>query len=81
MCRRLLVQPSSDTAETRQTDPHFNPDISIGELERQIRQHLDLLRTRFEGVQLPFTSSNHMHLLPTRDDNAGDRNEYSGMYS
>jgi hypothetical protein len=88
MCRRLLVQPSSNAVETNQPpsdspfDAPFDPDITVGELERQIRHHVDLLRARFEGITLRSPESDQTDLLPTRDDiNTVDRNEFAGMYS
>lgn len=82
MCRRLLVQPSSNTAETNQLippfDPPFDPEIAAGELERQIRHHVDLLRARLEGMTLPSPESDPP---PTRDENTLVVNEFSGMYS
>ena len=82
MCRQLLIQPSSIAAETGQTvpyfDPSFDPDIAVGELERQIRHHVDLLRARLEDIRLPFESG---QTDPPTNDNELDRNEFSGMYS
>jgi hypothetical protein len=86
MCRRLLVQPSSNPAETTQSvspfDAPFDPDITVGELERQIRQHVELLRARLDGLPLPSPEPNRTELLLTsREDDSITRNEFSGMYS
>jgi hypothetical protein len=81
MCRRLLVQQTAETSQPAPLfDPTFDPDITVGELERQIRHHVDLLRARLEDIRLP-SESNQLDYLPTRDGNAPDRNEFSGMYS
>jgi hypothetical protein len=84
MCRQLLVRPSS-AAETSQPhavlQPNFDPDITVGELERQIRHHVDLLRARLEDIRLPIEFIQAApQALPTVDDELV-RNEFSGMYS
>ena len=84
MCRQLLVRPSSTVAETSQPhavlQPNFDPDITVDELERQIRHHVDLLRARLEDIRLPVEFIQTAP-LPTADDDELDRNEFSGMYS
>jgi len=80
MCRQLLVQPSAERSHPIFFDPSFDPDITVGDLERQIRHHVDLLRVRLEDIRIP-SESNQTDLLFTVDNNELDRNELSGMYS
>jgi len=79
LCRRLLVQRSSES--NTGAEPINIPDleISVTQLEGRIFQHLDILRTHVQGMQISLSSLDTHP--PTGNDDIVDRNEFSGMYS
>lgn len=93
MCRRLLVEPASNTRRPLTSVESFDPDIT--ELERQVGQHIDTLRIRLDEMRLSSPEPNDIDLLRTYLDSIAvhsppepnqtggrpDTNEFTGMYS